>query len=51
MNIILRLELGFYQMNIIHGIHMLQINQKKILMLIFLSQIMEQWDMGNHFLI
>jgi hypothetical protein len=46
MNIISRLKLGYYQMSIIHGIHMLRINQKKIHVLIFLNQIMEQWDMG-----
>ncbi len=47
MNIILLLELGYYQMNTIFGIPMLQINQKKIHVLIFLNQIMVRWDMGN----
>jgi len=47
MNIILLLELGYYQMNTIFGIPMHQINPKKIHVLIFLNQIMVRWDMGN----
>jgi len=50
MSIILLLEHGYYPMNTIFGIHMLQINRKKIHVLIFLNQIMVRWDMGNSFL-
>jgi hypothetical protein len=50
MNIILRLEHGYYQMNTIYGIPMHRVNRKRIHVLILLNQTMVQWVMGNAFL-
>jgi len=46
-NIISLRKRGYYQMIIIYGTPIHQINRKNIHWLIFLNQLMTQWDKGN----